>query len=195
MADVVGVRVGYNALQHGQHSVHVERLKSLLLSVTLLKHNCFRFMGMIPPRGLKKKKQYGKEGRPGRERGQQKEDQALLEAARKHELAALPHRGGIKRSPGGCVHRTPLFTLYTLDCYFKHEENSVVKFQENHQGVLKRVHEIVAAVPSLASAAGWLTIRQLLSLIGNQSAADAAGIKGAELEGEEREQMRLLCVK
>ncbi|TNN58286.1 hypothetical protein EYF80_031526 [Liparis tanakae] len=35
---------------------------------------------------------------------------------------------------------------------------------------------------SLASAAGWLTISQLFSLIGNQSAADAASIKGAELE-------------
>ncbi|TNN58285.1 hypothetical protein EYF80_031525 [Liparis tanakae] len=42
----------------------------------------------------------------------------------------------------------------------------------------------VAAVPSLASAAGWLTISQLLSLFGNQSVADAAGIKeAAELEG------------
>ncbi|TNN69892.1 hypothetical protein EYF80_019960 [Liparis tanakae] len=43
---------------------------------------------------------------------------------------------------------------------------------------------IVAALPSLASAAGWLTISQLLSLIGNQSAADGAGIKAA---GGERE--------
>ncbi|TNN25915.1 hypothetical protein EYF80_063949 [Liparis tanakae] len=40
----------------------------------------------------------------------------------------------------------------------------------------------VAAVPNLASAAGWLTISQLISLIGNQSAANAGGIKGAELQ-------------
>ncbi|TNN88186.1 hypothetical protein EYF80_001402 [Liparis tanakae] len=43
------------------------------------------------------------------------------------------------------------------------------------------------SILSLASAAGWLTISQLLSLIGNQSAADAAGIKRAELEQNGKE--------
>ncbi|TNN77368.1 hypothetical protein EYF80_012482 [Liparis tanakae] len=51
-------------------------------------------------------------------------------------------------------------------------------------GTLMKSRDVNPAgtVPSLASAAGWLTISQLRSLIGNQSGADASGIKGAELE-------------
>ncbi|TNN36020.1 hypothetical protein EYF80_053816 [Liparis tanakae] len=49
-------------------------------------------------------------------------------------------------------------------------------------GCVPFVDACVAALPNLASAAGWLTISQLISLIGNQSAANGAGIKGAELQ-------------